>query len=138
IGDFVLRLDSGSGANEAPQAEDESVRTLARNASAVPGQPAQVSQASAPPPLAAAAASAAAPARVGMGGGGGALAYGTEANEEESAQDRPAAKGPAPRAASGLPVVNPAPHARGQTLQIHGNARNPGAAAAQQAAAARP
>src|SRR5215468_9076049 len=32
IGDFVLRLDSGSGTNEAPsQGEDESVRTLARN-----------------------------------------------------------------------------------------------------------
>src|SRR5215471_12908597 len=41
IGDFVLRLDSGSGANEAPAAEDESVRTLARaqqNQAAAPQQ----------------------------------------------------------------------------------------------------
>src|ERR1700722_258474 len=31
IGDFVLRLDAGSGAEAAPNADDESVRTLARN-----------------------------------------------------------------------------------------------------------
>src|SRR5437764_13570505 len=38
IGDFVLRLDSGSGANDAPsQGDDESVRTLARNANANAG-----------------------------------------------------------------------------------------------------
>src|SRR5258708_31858919 len=46
IGDFVLRLDStGSGTNEQPQPDDESVRTLARNqagqqASAPPAAPA--------------------------------------------------------------------------------------------------
>src|SRR5258706_5763895 len=49
IGDFVLRLDSGSGTNEAPsQGEDESVRTLARNAGA--GQPPPA--AAAPPQMA--------------------------------------------------------------------------------------
>src|SRR5271154_5263915 len=31
IGDFVLRLDAGNGAEAAPNADDESVRTLARN-----------------------------------------------------------------------------------------------------------
>src|SRR3984893_4540376 len=31
IGDFVLRLDAGSGAEAAPNNDDESVRTLARN-----------------------------------------------------------------------------------------------------------
>ena len=43
IGDFVLRLDAGSGGDAAP-ADDESVRTLARNnpaapASAMPAAP---------------------------------------------------------------------------------------------------
>src|SRR5450432_100402 len=38
IGDFVLRLDSGSGAHDAPQQDDESVRTLARQNNAPPAQ----------------------------------------------------------------------------------------------------
>src|SRR5271165_4391707 len=36
IGDFVLRLDAGSGAEAAPSGDDESVRTLARNNPAAP------------------------------------------------------------------------------------------------------
>src|SRR5215471_14137461 len=49
IGDFVLRLDSGSGAEAAPANDDESVRTLARNnqAAAAAGSPQAV-----PPPAA--------------------------------------------------------------------------------------
>src|ERR1700728_548908 len=34
IGDFVLRLDAGSGAEAPPNGDDESVRTLARNSTA--------------------------------------------------------------------------------------------------------
>src|SRR5215510_1665211 len=49
IGDFVLRLDSGQAAsNDAPPPDDESVRTLARNASGGAAAP----QASAPPAVA--------------------------------------------------------------------------------------
>src|SRR5277367_1411680 len=44
IGDFVLRLDAGSGGDAAP-ADDESVRTLARNTP-------PVAAANAPPPAA--------------------------------------------------------------------------------------
>src|SRR5277367_4801797 len=36
IGDFVLRLDAGSGADVAPNAEEESARTLAKNNAAAP------------------------------------------------------------------------------------------------------
>src|ERR1700723_1620530 len=63
IGDFVLRLDAGNGAEAAPQADDVPVRTLARNNPAAPGnlpppaappnpapQPAPRAQAAAQPP----------------------------------------------------------------------------------------
>src|SRR5437879_7640107 len=52
IGDFVLRLDAGSGAEQAPSPDDESVRTLARN-NAGASQQQQAQPAPPPPPMAA-------------------------------------------------------------------------------------
>src|SRR5690349_5883589 len=52
IGDFVLRLDTGSGANDAPQPEDESVRTLARNQSSAGAAQPAAAAAPAPQPTA--------------------------------------------------------------------------------------
>ena len=120
IGDFVLRLDAGSGAEAAPNGDDESVRTLARNNPAAPAP----NQVAAPPPNAVspmapprAQAAAAAP----YGGG-------AERDEEEAPQAPKPPQGiPAPRAAPAVAATANSPLARGQTLQLQGNQPRPGA-----------
>jgi pilus assembly protein CpaF len=115
IGDFVLRLDAGSGAEAAPNGDDESVRTLARN------NPQGGSGANPPPAAAAAAPQLAAPRPA------------PSAPEEEEAPPPPPRPAPAPAPAgratgAGLGgAVAP----RNQTLQIPGNQRSPTAASPQ-------
>jgi pilus assembly protein CpaF len=122
IGDFVLRLDSGSGAHDAPQQDDESVRTLARQNNAPPAQaPVQMSARGAP-------------------------AGNTSQQQQQYADDdEPPApapervKAPVPRAAPGgggggigaSAGGAQASPVRGHTLQLQGNARGSAAPAAQ-------
>jgi pilus assembly protein CpaF len=134
IGDFVLRLDAGNGAEAPPPGDDESVRTLARNnppvAPANAAAPAAQAQNAVVPPVA--------PPRAQPMAAQAAYA---EREDEEASPPKPAAQAapaPAPRAAT--------PIARGQTLQLPGNQRptaasvqrNPAPAAGPSAAAPAP
>jgi pilus assembly protein CpaF len=127
IGDFVLRLDAGSGAEAAPNGDDESVRTLARNNPVPPPQPAPGPMHVASPPARGQAASP--------------QAAQAQYNDRDSDEDVPPppppkplpapvpAPAPAPRAAA--PAPSPAAQSfggagvRGQTLQIPGGQRAP-------------
>jgi pilus assembly protein CpaF len=119
IGDFVLRLDAGSGAEAAPNNDDESVRTLARN-----NPPAPPPNALPPPPQGPPPAPVPQPApRAQPMTAQNAYAE----REEDDIPPPPKAPPPAapPRAAGPGPTANSA-MARGQTLQIPGSARPAG------------
>jgi pilus assembly protein CpaF len=109
IGDFVLRLDAGSGAEAPPNnPDDESVRTLARNNPAAPAGNAPLA---APPPNAIVPP----PAAPRPQPGAAQAAFAEREEEEAPPPPKPIQSAPIPRAA--------APIARGQTLQIPGNQR---------------
>ena len=133
IGDFVLRLDAGNGAEAAPNGgDDESVRTLARNNQGAPPPNAPLP----PPPNPPVQAGVRPPAMTAQAYGGGER---SEPDEEEGFPDRagraeafpdragrdasppPPKAAPLPRApAPGLNAGNPA---RGQTVQLPGSQR---------------
>ena len=123
IGDFVLRLDagSGSGADVAASNDDESVRTLARNQ---PNAPAQQPVPPAPPPPAMASPQQA-PRMMGSGGGAGNAAIAERDREDSDIPPPPKAPQaqPAPRAAAAAPP--PAANPRGQTLALQGGQAQP-------------
>jgi pilus assembly protein CpaF len=137
IGDFVLRLDAGNGAEAAPNGDDESVRTLARNNPAAPAPNAPL--ATGPNPVPQPSPPVRAPQMT---------APAQQQYEEEEAPPppppKPAQAAPIPRAAAGVgggggggganAAANPI--ARGQTLQIPGNNQpRPGAAVQRSASA---
>ncbi|MGO8997282.1 MAG: ATPase, T2SS/T4P/T4SS family [Polyangiaceae bacterium] len=121
IGDFVLRLDAGNGADAAPNADDESVRTLARNN---PAAPAPNAPAGGPNPAIPQALRAPAPAPTPPP----AQAYAEREEEEAPPPPKPVQAAPVPRAApggGGAPVPR-----NNQTLQIPGGNQRAAAAAA--------
>jgi pilus assembly protein CpaF len=122
IGDFVLRLDAGSGAEAAPNGDDESVRTLARNSPAgAAGNAPAPAPAPAPVPQAAQRPQPA-PAQPPP----------AEREEEEAPPPpKPAQPAAAAPRATATGAAGPSPLGRNQTLQIPGNQKPAAAAPAQ-------
>ncbi len=126
IGDFVLRLDSGSGAHDPPLQDDESVRTLARQQNQAPAQAGQGSPANA----AHHGASASAAVNARSSAGSTSQQQQQYAEEEEPQPPPERVKAVPARAPVAAPSAQSAP-VRGSTLQLQGNPRGSAAPAAQ-------